>query len=119
MLDKQHSKTEFNCSDCLNCDLVMENAEIFTHFDNIITLFNLTANIPLDELEQMCIAKRDGCEYCDFSSGSCGALFNGADDFFLVTGDNEFFIVTDGNGVFRETKIKFCPNCGRALEGLK
>lgn len=59
------------------------------------------------------------CEYCDFSSGSCGAIFDGEDDFFLITPDNshEFYIATDGKGVFRETKIHFCPMCGRKLHG--
>ena len=60
--------------------------------------------------------REKGCEYCDFSSGDVGALFDGEDEFFLVTGDNEYFIATDGKGIFRETKIKFCPMCGRRLE---
>lgn len=63
--------------------------------------------------------REQGCEYCDFSSGSCGAIFDGEDDFFLVTPDNlhEFYIATDGQGVFRETQVKFCPICGRKLDG--
>lgn len=59
------------------------------------------------------------CEYCDFSSGNCGEILDGEDDFFLITPDNshEFYIATDGKGVFRETKIHFCPMCGRKLDG--
>lgn len=63
--------------------------------------------------------REQGCEYCDFSSGGCGAILDGADSFFLMTSNNsyEFYIATDGKGVFRETKIKFCPMCGRKLVG--
>lgn len=79
------------------------------------------AAMPLEKVQapQEKNQREQECEYCDFSSGSCGEILDGEDDFFLITPDNshEFYIATDGKGVFRETKIHFCPMCGRKLDG--
>ena len=57
------------------------------------------------------------CEYCDFSSGTIGANFDSADEFFLMETESGFMLCSDGPRAFRETKVANCPKCGKRLEG--
>lgn len=58
----------------------------------------------------------EGCEFCDFSSGTVGANFNSADDFFIMETESGYMLCSDGGATFRETLITFCPMCGKKLE---
>lgn len=112
---------ELNCPACPKYGDCADNADCV---EVLMERLNDYENIGLDPEELKALlqekAQREqGCEYCDFSSGSCGEILDGEEDFFLITPDNshEFYIATDGKGVFRETKIHFCPMCGRKLDG--
>lgn len=71
-------------------------------------------NIALAALREQA-ERSKGCEYCDFSSGSIGATFDGADDFFMTEHTDGVNLCSDGKE-FTLTKINNCPMCGKRLE---
>lgn len=86
-------KSATNCTDCLNCDLLMTDERILTAYKNAIDALRNAHGITAQEL--------DGCEYCNA---------------FTEEDINGFFLpTTDPDCECAMVTIKFCPMCGRRL----
>lgn len=86
--------------------------------DEDITNYNRDINF-LKSLFSKQQQRENDCKYCDFINSNIGANFDSADEFFLMQNDDCVFLCSDGPRVFRETKVSYCPICGRALSGSK
>lgn len=60
-----------------------------------------------------------GCAYCDLSSGNVGETIENQGDNFLMIKTPEGVSFVADNKHFSLLRIKFCPMCGRNLEGKR